>query len=338
MKQNHDFEVASPPAEAAGVLASTELQGIGAVERDTGLSKDTLRVWERRYAFPNPERDATGERVYPRDQVEKLRAIKRLMDGGHRPGKIVHCSLEELRRLSQERDSLGSGRGKVHALARAEARAAAAVPQADLAPHLDLVRSHRIVELRRALSHEVARRGLGRFVSEVAAPLNVAIGELWMQGNLEIFEEHLYTESMQVVLRHAISAVPVTPQAPRVLLTTFPHEQHGLGLLMAEAMLVLEGAHCMSLGVETPVWDIARAAHSQQMDIVALSFSLAYPVAQAVEGLAGLRRALPAGAEIWAGGGSELLARRLPDGVRGMGSLESVRDEVAAWRLTHQGA
>ena len=31
---------------------------IADVERDTGLSKDTLRVWERRYGFPLPLRDA----------------------------------------------------------------------------------------------------------------------------------------------------------------------------------------------------------------------------------------------------------------------------------------
>ena len=35
---------------------------IAAVERDTGLSKDTLRIWERRYGFPSPQRDALGER------------------------------------------------------------------------------------------------------------------------------------------------------------------------------------------------------------------------------------------------------------------------------------
>ncbi|MGZ8253883.1 MAG: MerR family transcriptional regulator, partial [Burkholderiaceae bacterium] len=66
---------------------------IAAVERDTGLSKDTLRVWERRYGFPQPLRDANGERVYPQDQVDKLRLIKRLMDQGHRPGKIAECSV-----------------------------------------------------------------------------------------------------------------------------------------------------------------------------------------------------------------------------------------------------
>ena len=63
--------------------------GISAVERDTGLSKDTLRVWERRYGFPRPVRDALGERTYPVEQVDRLRLIRRLMDAGHRPGKVV---------------------------------------------------------------------------------------------------------------------------------------------------------------------------------------------------------------------------------------------------------
>ena len=35
---------------------------IAGAERATGLSKDTLRVWERRYGFPTPHRDAAGER------------------------------------------------------------------------------------------------------------------------------------------------------------------------------------------------------------------------------------------------------------------------------------
>ena len=42
---------------------------IAAVERDTGLSKDTLRVWERRYNFPQPGRDAHGERLFCTEQA-----------------------------------------------------------------------------------------------------------------------------------------------------------------------------------------------------------------------------------------------------------------------------
>ena len=42
---------------------SESLYSIAAVEREVGLSKDVLRVWERRYGFPLPSRDAPGERL-----------------------------------------------------------------------------------------------------------------------------------------------------------------------------------------------------------------------------------------------------------------------------------
>ena len=73
---------------------------IAAVERDTGLSKDVLRMWERRYGFPTPDRDANGERSYPAEQVEHLRLIKRLLDQGHRPGKLLAASPEALAALA----------------------------------------------------------------------------------------------------------------------------------------------------------------------------------------------------------------------------------------------
>ena len=49
---------------------------------------------------------------------------------------------------------------------------------------------------------------------------------------------------------------------PRVLLTTLPGEVHGLGLLMAECFMVMEGCHTIPLGVQTPLIDIARAVEA----------------------------------------------------------------------------
>ena len=48
------------------------LLNISAVERETGLSKDVLRIWERRYGFPEPHRDDNAERQYPQEQVAML--------------------------------------------------------------------------------------------------------------------------------------------------------------------------------------------------------------------------------------------------------------------------
>lgn len=291
---------------------------ISAVERDTGLSKDTLRIWERRYRFPNPERDQHGERVYTQTQVDKLRALKRLIDRGHRPGKIIELSIAELGQLAE---STATALGEVD------------IPDV-LRPFTDAIKEHRVGDLRDALSQTLLRQGLGTFILETVAPLNLQVGLAWMRGYFEVFEEHLYTETMQSALRTAIAGIPQTDGRPRVLLTTLPNEQHQLGLLMVQGLLALDGASCVSLGTQTPVRDIALAATTHQVDIVALSFSAAFPASHVTEGLAELRAKLPANIELWAGGANPGLPRRSTTGLRVLTRLDEVQENVANWRAS----
>jgi DNA-binding transcriptional MerR regulator/methylmalonyl-CoA mutase cobalamin-binding subunit len=298
---------------------------IAAVERDTGLSKDTLRVWERRYGFPNPARDPLGERCYSLEDVDKLRAVKRLMDQGHRPGKLIDHSIEQLRELAE------------HAAQAALRAEPPGEPVEDLQGYLDLIKTHRIEELRRQLSQSVLRLGLARFVTDVVAQLNERVGEAWTRGWFEIFEEHLYTESIQVVLRNAINTIPRPgSRPPVVLLTTFPQEPHGIGLLMVESIFALEGCRCISLGVQTPIYDIVRAAQAQAVDIVALSFTSCMNPNQTVEGLTELRGKLAASTEIWAGGACPVLYRRPPEQIRTLRHLRDIGAAMTDWRSTHR--
>ena len=156
--------------------------------------------------------------------------------------------------------------------------------------------------------------------------------DAWMRGDLQIFEEHLYTEQLQVALRAAINAFPRQPGAPRVLLTTFPSEQHGIGLLMVEAMMVPEGAHCVSLGPQTPIEDIRRASLAHKAHIVALSFSAAFPLRQAIDGLATLRRQLPPGVTLWAGGEMTRRVRKTMPGIVLIPDLASTINALRSWR------
>ncbi len=296
---------------------------IAAVERDTGLSKDTLRVWERRYGFPVPERDAVGERSYPFDQVERLRTIKRLLDAGHRPGRIVAMAPDDLDRLIN-----ATG---VRAVSPALA-ASAALPAVDLLAFIAAIRQHDAEALRQLMARTLSRMGLGRFVLDVIAPLNVQVGEAWMQGHLEVFEEHLYTESVQVVLRNALHQLPTGGAGrPRVLLATVPGEPHGLGLLMAEAVLSLEACRCTSLGLQTPIWDIVRAAAALRSDVVALSYTGCTNPHQLTDGLSELRSKLPPSVALWAGGTAPVLQRRAIDGVRVLPSLHGIPAALAEW-------
>lgn len=293
--------------------------GIAAVERDTGINKETLRVWERRYGFPSPARDGAGERLYPPEQVQRLRLVKRLLDAGHRPGRIVGASPQDLSAL----------------LLPPVAAVAGVMPEApEIAAGIELLKGHDIDGLRRALSQVVMRRGLAGGVVDVFAPLTTRIGELWMSGDLQIFEEHLYTEALQQVLRQAVQALPpARGRCVRVLLTTLPGEGHVLGLLMAEAVLSLEGAVCLSLGAQTPLAQLPTAVAACRADVVALSFSGQLPLRVVLDGLAALRAQLPATVEIWVGGGSRAL--RLPaspEGVRCLDGLAAIAPEMARWR------
>ena len=73
---------------------------IGTVERDTGIGRDTLGIWERRYGFPTPKRNDKGERVYSAKQIRRLQRIRQELDQGLRPGKVVPLDDEALNKLA----------------------------------------------------------------------------------------------------------------------------------------------------------------------------------------------------------------------------------------------
>jgi DNA-binding transcriptional MerR regulator/methylmalonyl-CoA mutase cobalamin-binding subunit len=297
---------------------------IAAVERDTGIGKDTLRIWERRYGFPQPGRDAYGERSYNLEQVEKLRVIKRLLDQGHRPGRIVALPVEALQRLSQGQSGTPQ-------------KMAMAVSTPELRDFMACILGHDAEGLRRKLHQALAAMGHFRFVTDLVAPLNGMVGDGWMRGELQIFEEHLYTESITSVLRQAINNIPQpdTLSQPKVLLTTFPQEPHGLGLLMAECLLALEGCRCISLGTQTPLRDMVMGIQAHQVNVIALSFSVSMNPNHVLDGLTELRQQLPTSVEIWAGGRCPVLHRRELPGIVVLGPLEDIPLQVQNWRLRH---
>jgi len=293
--------------------------GIGVIAREIGLTKDTLRVWERRYGFPRPLRGDAGERIYPADQIERLKIIKRLLDGGHRPGKIMPLPLEALQHLA------GSATPRP-----------GVIPDAVLDALVDQLAAGQVADVRKTLAQRLLAFGLGRFVVETAAPLSTRVGDAWANGKIQVYQEHLFSEILQHLLRGAMNLMPDIRQdaeaRPRVLLTTMPGEQHGLGLLMAEAMLMLSGASCIALGTQTPLLEICAAADAQQADIVALSYSEMMSAQEVWPALGELRERLPAETRIWVGGSSMALGRRTVSGVEHIGVLDRVDEAVVNWR------
>lgn len=311
---------------------------IADIERDTGLSKDTLRVWERRYGFPNPLRDALGERRYDDDQLLRLRHIRRLLDAGHRPGRVVPLPLPQLLQLDTQEPDERIQKGPM-----ADRAATAPQPGApDLAHWMALLREHKAQRLYAAMAQHLRVHGLAALVRDGIAPMNEQIGQAWIAGELAVFEEHLYTEQVQRLLREGLAqqAASQAMHPPRVLLTTVPGEAHGLGLLMAECMLMLEGCETVSLGVETPLPEIAAAARLCRADVVAMSFSATLNPREVRAALTRLRTQLPQAMTLWTGGHCPALERRpraeqpLP-GHTHLTELGDIAVGVARWRAEH---
>ncbi|MDP2419556.1 MAG: MerR family transcriptional regulator, partial [Hydrogenophaga sp.] len=332
---------------------------IADVERDTGLSKDTLRVWERRYGFPTPERDTLGERQYDDTQLTRLRHIRRLLDAGHRPGQVVALPLDQLLELGTQ---VASGQSQRPAQIPAE-NPVGAQPASSPAPKayarrgalsggvgaapveqwMLLLRQHQAHELRQAMHQYLLTHGLAALIRDGVIAMNIRVGQSWLDGQLAVFEEHLYTEVVQALLRSAMAQVTANQpcQPPRVLLTTVPGEPHALGLLMAESFMVLAGCDTVALGVQTPLPDIVAAASAYRVDVVALSFSAVQNPRDVLAALVQLRERLPTSVEIWAGGQSPALYRQTrgpraahPPAFWPMGQLDDITSGVARWRAS----
>lgn len=293
---------------------------ISRVERETGISKDMLRMWERRYGFPLPVRMANGVRAYSAQDIERLLRIKKLVNLGHRPGKLVELSITQL-------DSI---------LALPAPTIKCDTTHGEVVVLLQCLRDGQLSLLEQKLKLWLLRYGLEAFVSDLLPDLLGSIGDSWQTGEVPIHQEHLLTELLQNQLRRSLTKLPKSEtQSPKVLLTTLPSEQHGLGLLMLEVFLTLEGAYCINLGVQTPVESIAQAVLEYQVDIVCLSLSEAVIPKLGQQQLKALDSILDEAVLVWLGGVGAVQVK--PKSARFV-RQQSINESLAAlqaWRLAH---
>lgn len=76
--------------------APRAIYSIGAVAHMLGVSTATLRAWEERYGVVVPERGEGTQRRYTREELERLRFIKRQIEGGLSAADAHRLLVDEL--------------------------------------------------------------------------------------------------------------------------------------------------------------------------------------------------------------------------------------------------
>ena len=282
-----------------------ECLSIGSVERDSGIARDTLRIWERRYGFPEPIRNDKGERMYPEAQLHRLQRIRRLLDQGLRPGKVVVLSDTDLDLL--------------------EADFCPETPSNDqIEQILSVLQDTDASELESVLSVTYQQQGMRSFIIDTLVPLLQTVGQRWAAGKLQIFEEHLLSEVLTRFINTEISMIQKTAQRPRVLLATLPGEEHTLGLLMLAALVSAENISVINLGAEVPLDQLVTAVERFDADVLGVTFSGAYQYENIRANLQELRDAIDEDIPIWTGGEGVRRLRKLPTGVTKFTSLDKL--------------
>lgn len=259
---------------------------IRVVSRLTGISADTLRMWERRYGFPKPERNAAGVRVYTQGHVERLMLVARALKSGYRAGEVIHQSSAEL--------------GDV--LAGAVTAPPPATDAGAVQPIVDALHADDIDTMRAELRRAVATLGPKGFVTDIAAVLLERVGEEWATRRLDIRHEHLLSDVLSSQMKNLRSAYEGTTRDPIVLLATLPGEHHSLGLEMVALYLAVSGATPRILGADTPPDQLVEAARALGAHAIGLSVSAASDLDATLSQLGWIMAELPPDAEVWLGG------------------------------------
>jgi DNA-binding transcriptional MerR regulator/methylmalonyl-CoA mutase cobalamin-binding subunit len=280
---------------------------IGDVERDTGIGRDTLRIWERRYGFPAPDRNSKGERIYSESQLRRLQRIRRLLDQGMRPGKLLPIGDRAL-------DQLEAGMLTATIEPRDET----------IQKMLECIYSADSVQLETVLHAQLKKQGMQNFILAAIVPLLEVVGEHWASGRLQIYQEHFVSQLLIRFVNSQIDALAGSAKQSMVLLATLPGEQHTLGLLLVAALLMSQGKKVINLGAEVPMDQVAHAVKQFNADTLGITFSGAYQYKHIRSDLCELRDLLPANVEIWAGGKGVHRLRKLPGGISRVVSLREL--------------
>ena len=289
------------------MIENDGLYSIGVVERDTGIGRDTLRVWERRYGFPEPVRSEKGERKYSEKQLRQLQRIRRLLDQGMRPGKLLPLGEEGLDELEASLQS-----EQPVQLEQTVSELIEAIHSADA----ELLES--------LLQKQYQQQEMQGFILKTVVPLLNTVGEFWAHGKLQIFQEHFLSQQLIRFLNTEIARLQRHARKPRVLLATLPGEEHTLGLLMVAAMLSSHGVSTINIGAEVPMDQIGHAVEQFNVDIVGITFSGAYQYRNIRPHLIELRALIPDDIEIWTGGEGVRRLRKLPVGITKFSTLEKL--------------
>jgi DNA-binding transcriptional MerR regulator len=281
----------------------------------TGIPRETILAWERRYGLVRPGRASNGYRSYSDDDVLVLQELKQLLDQGLQISEAI--ALREARKAEPPPPPPPP--------LQRPARADSELRDRILGPLLAFDR----------VGAEEAHRDIVPLsfrdrMDRIYAPMLHDVGDGWEAGDVSVAQEHFvtaYVREKVMAMLHSVSGGPETGRA--VLCAGLPGETHELGLLQTAARLALAGMHVTYLGSELPADELVDVVKRTGIELVCQSAVMGKWRRDAVAYASALRPRLPAQTTLALGGpGVAGLDDSPLDGVLFCGTLD---DLLSRW-------
>lgn len=241
------------------VRASTAVFPMRVVARLTGLTPDTIRVWERRYEAVKPERTGGNKRRYSEYQVRRLVLLRRATELGHSIGQVARLQDADLQRIVGE--TAGRSRGSE------------SVYESLVEDYLAAVRNFDIRGAESLLGRTAAIMEPMALSLDFIVPLMRRVGRAWQEGQIKIYHEHIISGQLRSLLGTLMRHVGTAPGVPRLIVSTPPEHLHEFGAIIGAFMAASRGLEPIYLGADMPFDDIAEAATQSGSELILLSIA-----------------------------------------------------------------
>lgn len=217
------------------------------LENLSGIKAHTIRIWEQRYSFLNPQRTDTNIRYYTNTELKQVLNIALLNKYGFKISHIDKMTPAEIKE-------------KIVTLSHAEARQERIVNEM-ICCMVDL----KTEELEQLLDEYIEAKGIEKTILHIIFPFLERIGILWITNHVNPAQEHLVTNIIRQKLIVGIEKVATPLHINKTLLLFLPEgEHHELGLLFMHYLLKSRGLQVMYLGANVPIKDVVYVNRLKQ--------------------------------------------------------------------------
>lgn len=261
---------------------------IKTVARLTGVPRNTLLAWERRYNLVEPDRADNGYREYTEADVQRIINIKRLVDRGYKISEAITLSAQG---------------GAVEVGPAPASMSGSALEDAQEALCTALLRFDRPEATR--LVEQLPSMGFETLLDELYLPTLTEVGELWEEGEISVAQEHFasaFCRERMVGMLAALGHGPDTGEL--VVCAGMAGERHEGGLLSLAVRLALRGARVSYLGPDVPADALLSACRDRAPAMVCVSATGPRDVAELLAYARAVRQGLPSEVRLAVGGGA----------------------------------